>query len=103
MSQIDTELDTVSVRLAETQAEVEAAQALRYKVFYEEYDALPNAEMIAQKRDFDEYDAYADHLIVVDSSGASDKIVGTYRMLQRSGADQVGQFYSSSEYDLSPF
>ncbi|MCB9982126.1 MAG: GNAT family N-acetyltransferase [Rhodospirillales bacterium] len=102
MSQIDTELDTVSVRLAETQAEVEAAQALRYKVFYEEYDALPNAEMIAQKRDFDEYDAYADHLIVVDSSGASDKIVGTYRMLQRSGADQVGQFYSSSEYDLSP-
>lgn len=102
MSQTDTLSDCVSVRLAESQQDIEAAQALRYQVFYEEYGAVANAEMVANKRDFDEYDAYADHLVVVDSSGPRDKIVGTYRMLQRSGADQVGQFYSSGEYDLSP-
>lgn len=74
MSHIELELESISVRLAETQAEMEAAQALRYTVFYEEYDAIPTAEMVADRRDFDEYDAYADHLIVIDSSGASDKI-----------------------------
>jgi len=102
MSQSDTELDSICVRLAETDEEIAAAQRLRYEVFYEEYAARPEPEMIETRMDFDIYDDYADHLVVVDKSSGTDKIVGTYRLLLRSGANKVGQFYSSSEYDLSP-
>ena len=90
------------MRLADTQDEIEAAQSLRYDVFYKEYGAIADEEMAALGRDFDEYDPYADHLIVVDSSGAKEKIIGTYRMVRREAADQVGQFYSAGEYDIAP-
>ncbi len=102
MSQHDTELDSICVRLAENDQEVEAAQRLRYEVFYEEYSARPDPEMVENRIDFDIYDPYADHLIVIDKSGGQEKIVGTYRLLLRSAANKVGQFYSSSEYDLTP-
>lgn len=93
--------ETVCVRLANSPAEIEAAQRLRYKVFYEEYGAIPDADMKESRLDIDEYDEFADHLIVVDSSSGKDVIVGTYRLLQKEGAEKVGQFYSSSEYDIS--
>lgn len=91
----------ITVRLAESDAEIEAAQKLRYRVFYEEYKAQPSPEITAQKRDFDEYDGYADHLVVIDHEGGPNNIVGTYRLLRREKADECGQFYSSHEYDLS--
>lgn len=102
MSQNDTDFDSICVRLAETDQEVEAAQRLRYQVFYEEYSARPDPEMVASRIDFDVYDEYADHLIVIDGSGPKEKIVGTYRLLRREAAQKVGQFYSASEYDLAP-
>jgi putative hemolysin len=89
----------VTVRLAETPAEIEAAQALRYKVFYEEYGAQATPEMARLKLDFDEYDPYADHLVVVD--GSSNQIVGTYRLLNRAVAEKYGRFYTSGEFDIS--
>lgn len=96
--------DPVNVRLARTPQEVEAAQRLRYKVFYEEYSAIPTQEMARERRDMDRYDAFADHLIVVDTNPLSgeDIIVGTYRLLRREAAERCGQFYSADEYDLSP-
>ena len=56
------------------------------------------------QRDADPYDVVADHLIVVDNtaSGPTPKIVGTYRVIQQSGADKIGGFYSSAEYDITP-
>lgn len=102
MSQNEPDFDAISVRLATSSKEVEEAQRLRYEVFYEEYGAKPDAEMLKTRMDVDAYDEYADHLIVVDDSGPKEKIVGTYRMLRRAGAEKVGQFYSASEYDLSP-
>ncbi|MCD8525688.1 MAG: GNAT family N-acetyltransferase [Alphaproteobacteria bacterium] len=93
--------EQISVRLAKSASEIEAAQKLRYRVFYEEYKALPTDEISAQKRDFDEYDAYADHLIVIDHEGGANNIVGTYRLLRREKADECGHFYSAQEYDLS--
>lgn len=98
----DSDFDSIYVRLAETWQEVEAAQRLRYEVFYEEHSATPSPEMRTKRLDFDEYDEHADHLIVIDARGPREKIVGTYRMVQRSGAGKVGQFYSASEYDLNP-
>ncbi|HVO01866.1 MAG TPA: GNAT family N-acyltransferase [Candidatus Cybelea sp.] len=100
---VDLKIGDLEIRLAETEAEVAAAQALRYKVFYEEMTASPTPEMAAAKRDFDSFDAYCDHLIVVDArkgQGAAG-IVATYRLLRRSAADRRGQFYSVDEYDIS--
>jgi len=53
-----TRLGSLEVRLAETPAEVDAAQALRYRVFYEEMGAKPLPEMAARQRDFDEFDQH---------------------------------------------
>jgi L-ornithine Nalpha-acyltransferase len=101
MSQSDYDIDSISVRLAASAAEVEAAQRLRYEVFYEEYGARADEDMLRTRRDVDTYDEYADHLIVVDDSGPREKIVGTYRLIRREAANKVGQFYSSSEYDMA--
>lgn len=105
-SMADTPLkaDSVTVRLAQTDAEIDAAQDLRYKVFYEEYAATPTPEMARLKRDFDKYDSHAHHLIVVDESGGpkNQKIVGTYRLLNRAVAEKYGQFYTSGEYNIDP-
>jgi putative hemolysin len=95
-------IDAVSVRLVKNQSEIEAAQRLRYDVFYNEYGAIADEEMAASRMDIDEYDQYADHLVVVDSSTGQDVIIGTYRLLQQDAAEKVGGFYSSNEYDLQP-
>ena len=92
----------VTVRLARDEDEVKAAQELRYQVFYKEYGALPNDEMRKLERDFDQYDPHAKHLVVTDVVDGDETIVGTYRLMAQDGADKVGQFYSSDEYDLSP-
>lgn len=91
------------IRLARTPAEIDAAQALRYRVFYEEMAARPSPEMAARARDFDRYDAVCDHLLVLDRSieDGPRGIVGTYRLIRRSAADQAGGFYSADEYDLT--
>ena len=92
----------ISIRLARTQGEIESAQRLRYQVFYEEYAAQPSARMAASRLDVDDFDAFADHLIVIDTSSGREEIVGTYRLLNQAAADKYGQFYSSSEYELAP-
>lgn len=94
----------LGVRIAENAAEVEAAQALRWRVFYEEMGAHPDASTAASRLDVDAYDPVADHLLVLDherGEGAR-AVVGTYRLITRAAAARVGGFYSASEYDLSP-
>ena len=100
---VDLRIGDLEIRLAETEAEIAAAQALRYRVFYEEMSASPTPEMETAKRDFDSFDPYCDHLIVIDArkgEGAAG-IVATYRLLRRPGAAKRGQFYSVDEYDIS--
>jgi putative hemolysin len=95
--------NNLGVRIAERAWELDAAQALRYRVFYEEMGAHPTAEVAARRRDFDAFDAVADHLLVVDhdrGSGA-DSVVGTYRLIRRPGAARLGGFYSANEYDIA--
>ncbi len=93
----------IRVRLAETAAEVEAAQRLRYKVFYEEFGAKPSADMAREGRDFDEYDPLTDHIIVVDQNAdAAHQIVGTYRLLRDSRLPKDRPFYTSHEFDIAP-
>lgn len=91
------------VRLARGAADIAAAQALRYRVFYQEMQASPSAEMVASRRDFDAFDTYCDHLLVLDHDrAAGDRVVGTYRLLRQGVAEQHGGFYSAAEYDLGP-
>lgn len=94
---------SMEVRLAATEAEVDAAQALRYRVFYEERAARPVGDMARRRRDFDEYDAIADHLLVLDHNlgEGPQAVVGTYRLIRRSRADAHGGFYTAGEYDIS--
>ena len=92
---------SLEVRLARSPADVDAAQALRYRVFYEEMAADASREMAKQERDFDRFDAYCDHLLVIDHArGGGDQVVGTYRLLRRSVADAHDGFYSTWEYDI---
>ncbi len=93
----------LGVRIASTDAEIDAAQRLRYKVFYEEMGAKPDPLAARTLRDADAYDAVADHLLVVDHliGDGPEAIVGTYRLIRQSAANKVGGFYSASEYDIS--
>ena len=97
-------IEKISVRLAKDRGEVESAQHLRYKVFFEEYGAKPTPETLRERRDFDSFDDVADHLVVVDEAIADprSRIVGTYRLLRKEAADKHGCFYTSGEYDIAP-
>lgn len=94
---------SLEVRLAESPAEMAAAQALRYDVFYRERQAKPTAEMAAVGLDFDRFDSHADHLLVIDHArgGGVDGVIGTYRLIRREAAAALGQFYTADEYDIS--
>jgi putative hemolysin len=94
----------LEVRLAHTAAEVDAAQALRYRVFFEEMAARPGVEAAAARRDRDAFDAYCDHLLVIDRKRGegAEGVVGTYRLLRRSAAMKGGGFYTSTEFDIAP-
>ncbi len=94
---------SLEVRLASSEAEVDAVQALRYRVFYEEMNAVPSAEAAARRRDFDRWDAICDHLLVIDRKRGpgKDPVVGAYRLLRRSQAEANGRFYTAGEYDIA--
>lgn len=94
----------IAVRLARKPGEVEACQRLRYDVFYKEYGARPVGDMAARGLDYDRYDDYADHLIVIDRriDTIPERVVGTYRLIRNEAAAKVGQFYTASEFDIKP-
>ncbi len=92
------------VRLARSDSEVDLAQALRYRVFYEEMGAVPTPRMSQTRRDVDPYDSVCEHLLLIDRarSGEIPSVVGTYRMMHKSAANRNAGFYSESEFDLGP-
>lgn len=88
--------------MARDAREIAAAQALRYRVFYQEMGAHPTVETALVRRDFDDFDAVCDHLLVIDHArGTGDEaVVGTYRLIRREAAARIGRFYSAAEYDV---
>ena len=96
---------SLEVRLAETAAEVRQAQKLRYRVFYQEGSATPNPARLFSRRDFDTYDAICDHLLVIDHASRErgvPAVVGTYRLLRQSLAENYGGFYTAGEFEIGP-
>ncbi|WP_338453715.1 GNAT family N-acetyltransferase [Candidatus Bealeia paramacronuclearis] len=90
----------LEVRLAQSQAEIEASQALRYQVFYEECGAHPSDQVASLKRDFDGVDSFCDHLLVIDHSRGPNAIVGTYRFMRREAASRYGTYYTAAEFEI---
>lgn len=91
---------------AESEAEVRAAQRLRYAIFANEMGAcLTPSPGIEAGYDADRFDAYCDHLLVhvVDPLEKEPaRLVGTYRVLRPDGAHRAGGYYTETEFDLSP-
>lgn len=86
-------------RLAESAADLRAAQALRFEVFnLELHEGL--AESWCTGLDADPFDAQCDHLLVLD---AHDHVVGTYRMQTGRQAREGCGWYGEREFDFSPF
>lgn len=93
-------IGTLEVRLATSDAEVEAAQRLRYRVFFEDRGVAGDTTLA---RDADQFDAVCDHLLVLDAAlpgPDAARVVGTYRLLPQAKAAAAGGFYSSQEFDL---
>lgn len=97
-------IGTLETRIARTASEVDAAQAIRYRVFVEEMHAQVPPEAERKRRDIDAWDSICDHLLVLDTAiegDVEDQIVGTYRLLRQDVAMANGGFYSSSEFEVA--
>jgi L-ornithine Nalpha-acyltransferase len=99
------------VRLARTQAEIVTAQKLRYSVFYEELKANPDLASSQSRRDADRFDEFCDHLVVIHRAPGNEggqfsiddgEMVGTYRLLRQTVAEQNGGFYTQNEFNIAP-
>lgn len=92
-------------RLATDEADLLAAQRLRYRVFVEELGA--DGPLVDHERGLerDEFDPIVDHLVLIDhrrSPAELDHVVGVYRLLPGDRAARFGRFYCDAEYDLDP-
>jgi putative hemolysin len=89
----------LKVRLADSEADVIAAQRLRWEIFCAEMGAIPEG---GGQLDADPYDHVCDHLLVEDLIDGVSHVVGTYRLLRQSVAERHSGFYSAAEYALDP-
>jgi L-ornithine Nalpha-acyltransferase len=86
----------LQVRLAAAPHEIEAAQALRYRVFFEEGGAAPDAASRRARRDICRFDAVCDHMLALDAG----EVVGAYRLLRGEAAGCGPGFYSAAEFEV---
>jgi putative hemolysin len=97
-------LGSLEIRLAAKAKDVRRAQKLRYRVFYQEMSAIPDAKTRLARRDIDAFDAICEHLLVLDHDGdpaeprTKPRVVGTYRLLRQEVAERHGGFYSAGEF-----
>ncbi len=87
----------IAVSWARHLDEVRAAQRLRYAVFASEMGARLSTPVPGH--DIDLFDDYCEHLLVRD--GASQEVIGTYRVLTPAQARRIGSTYSELEFDLT--
>jgi putative hemolysin len=89
---------------ARDEADVAAAQRLRYEVFVEEMGArLAPPKGTPEGQDADVFDPYCEHLLVRAHTPGEDepRVIGTYRVLTPDAARRVGGLYSDTEFDLT--
>ncbi len=88
------EAEDFIVKIAETSEDMAKALKLRHKIFLEEGLGKTHDSGF----DFDEYDEFADHLIIINKQ--TDEAVGTYRLIHSRHAPR---FYSQGEFFLDEF
>ena len=85
------------VRLTRNKEERKQVRQLRYNVFCLEENASATEEQKSLGEEYDAYDTYADYMAVFHNN----KIVGTYRIIDRVAAEKMGGFYTEHEFNLS--
>jgi len=91
-----------TVRFAQTLEEVHAAQALRYRIFYQEKKGCPTLEMKTAQRDIDEWDDGGFHVVVLDTrADKQPTVVGTLRLFYSECFAPEQHFYTEEKFDLS--
>ncbi len=98
------QLGSLQVRLVASRIEIEAAQRLRFQVFYHEFGAALDQASVVEQRDYDNFDDHCDHLIVLDTALTGEpfeQIVGTYRLMRKQHAANAGGFYSADEFAVA--
>ncbi|MDR2413131.1 MAG: GNAT family N-acetyltransferase [Rickettsiales bacterium] len=85
------------VRLTRTKEERRQVRQLRYAVFVEEEGASATEEQKQLREEYDSFDRFADYMGVFHN----DKLIGTYRIIDRDAAEKMGGFYTETEYNLS--
>ncbi|WP_298828491.1 GNAT family N-acyltransferase [uncultured Piscinibacter sp.] len=94
-----------AVAWARDEADVRAAQRLRYAVFAEELGArLIVPQGAPSRHDIDVFDPFCEHLLVrapAAADGEPGEVIGTYRVLTPAAARRVGGLYSDTEFDLT--
>jgi putative hemolysin len=94
-----------AVRLAASDEDLMAAQRLRYEVFVAELGGDGPLVDHAARLERDAFDPFFDHLLLVDQRrdpARLDHVIGAYRVLPGERRATAGQFYSETEYDLTP-
>lgn len=87
------------VRLATSEAEVHAAQKLRYEVLFKESGGKITKEMLNSEREEDEWDAIAYHVVVLDARN-DNQVVGTVRLVSNESLNEGQLFYTEHAYNL---
>jgi putative hemolysin len=88
------------LRLAASEADVRAAQVLRFVVFNLELrEGLEQS--YATCLDADAFDPVCDHLLVEDTR--TGEIIGTYRLQSGTRAKENRGYYSEQEFDFGPY
>jgi L-ornithine Nalpha-acyltransferase len=91
-----------TVRFAQTIDEIRAAQALRYRIFYQEKSGKPSAEMQAEQRDMDQWDEGGFHIVVLDARAEEQPtVVGTLRLFHSECLEPEQHFYTEETFDLN--
>ncbi|ODS24611.1 hypothetical protein AB835_02465 [Candidatus Endobugula sertula] len=91
-----------TVRFAKDIQEVQAAQALRYRVFYKEMQGQPTEIIKAEQLDMDQWDEAGFHIIVLDSRALQQPaVVGTLRLFYSECLESGQDFYTGKAFDLS--
>lgn len=83
-----------TVRFAETRADIEAAQRLRYLAFVAGTGAMAREDGL----EADDFDALCRHVLIEERK--SGRLVCTYRFLDLEGGAQIAQSYAAQFYGL---
>jgi len=83
-------------RLARDEADIRAAQRLRYEVFVQEMGASASEADHAERLERDVFDPYFDHLLLLHEG----RVVGAYRLMRSDMATEGIGFYGASEFGL---